>query len=108
MKNTERDGSCPNFAVTYFWMNEKASRRCLSSMSTRKRGPRVGPDLDIDVERVAALRPDLVLASLTVPGHERIVERLSRAKLPFVATEPVSVADVYADVEKVGALIDAE
>src|SRR5262245_32085204 len=29
--------------------------------------PRVGPDLDIDVERVAALEPDLVLASLTVP-----------------------------------------
>jgi iron complex transport system substrate-binding protein len=70
--------------------------------------PRVGPDLDIDVERVAALRPDLVLASLTVPGHERIVERLSRAKLPFVATEPVSIVDVYADIVKVGALVGAE
>ena len=49
--------------------------------------PRVGPDLDIDVERVRALAPDLVLASLTVPGHERIVERLQRARLPFLATE---------------------
>jgi len=68
--------------------------------------PRVGPDLDIDVEKVAALRPDLVLASLTVPGHERIVERLARAKLPFVATEPVSIDDVYADVRKIGALLD--
>jgi iron complex transport system substrate-binding protein len=70
--------------------------------------PRVGPDLDIDVDRVAALRPDIVLASLTVPGHERIVERLSRARLPFVATEPVSLPDVYADVEKVGTLLGAE
>src|SRR5687767_10391073 len=35
-----------------------------------KRLPRVGPDLGIDVERVKALQPDLVLASLTVPGHE--------------------------------------
>ena len=33
--------------------------------------PRVGPDLGIDVARVAALRPDLVLASLVAPvlGH---------------------------------------
>src|SRR5258706_2399073 len=38
--------------------------------------PRVGPDLDIDVDRVRALEPDLVLASLTVPGHERIVAEL--------------------------------
>ena len=63
--------------------------------------PRVGPDLDIDVERVAALSPDLVLASLTVPGHERIVERLERAGLPFIATEPTSLEDVYADVRLV-------
>ena len=63
-----------------------------------QRLPRVGPDLGIDVERVKALRPDLVLASLTVPGHEKIVERLERARLPYVAPEPVSVEDVYADI----------
>lgn len=60
--------------------------------------PRVGPDLDIDVERVKALRPDLVLASLTVPGHERIVERLQRAGLPFIAPEPITLADVRRDI----------
>lgn len=65
--------------------------------------PRMGPDLAIDVERVAALRPDLVLASLTVPGHERIVERLHAAKLPFFAPEPVSLEDVYDDVVQVAA-----
>ena len=63
-----------------------------------ERLPRVGPDLDVDVERVAALEPDLVLATLTVPGHERVVERLEAAGLPFVAPEPVSLADVYRDV----------
>jgi len=67
--------------------------------------PRVGPDLSIDVAKVAALRPDLVLASLTVPGHERVVESLARAKLPYVATEPVSVGDVYADIRQVGELL---
>jgi iron complex transport system substrate-binding protein len=64
-----------------------------------KKLPRVGPDLSVDVERVKALHPDLVLASLTVPGHERVVESLERAKLPYVAPEPVCVEDVYSDIE---------
>lgn len=67
--------------------------------------PRVGPDLGIDVERVAAQRPDLVLASLSVPGHERVVENLTRAKLPFIAPEPRSVDDVYANIREIGALL---
>ncbi|MDT8340574.1 MAG: helical backbone metal receptor [Longimicrobiales bacterium] len=67
--------------------------------------PRVGPDLDIDVARVAALEPDLVLATLTVPGHERVVARLEEAGLPFVAPEPVSVADVYRDVRHIAGLL---
>jgi iron complex transport system substrate-binding protein len=65
--------------------------------------PRVGPDLQIDIAAVAALNPDLVLASLTVPGHERIIEGLAQAKLPFVAPEPVSLADVYSDIRLIGA-----
>jgi iron complex transport system substrate-binding protein len=65
--------------------------------------PRVGPDLSIDVARVAALRPDLVLASLTVPGHERIVLELEAAKLPFFAPEPVSLEDVYDDIAQIAA-----
>ncbi|MCA9596333.1 MAG: cobalamin-binding protein [Myxococcales bacterium] len=70
--------------------------------------PRVGPDLGIDIERVRALRPDLVLASLTVPGHERIVEALERAKLPYLAPEPVSVADVYRDIQDIAGRLDVE
>ncbi|RMH22359.1 MAG: cobalamin-binding protein [Gemmatimonadetes bacterium] len=67
--------------------------------------PRVGPDLDIDVERVAALRPDLVLATLTVPGHEAVVERLEAAGLPYVAPEPTSLADVYRDIDTIAGLL---
>jgi iron complex transport system substrate-binding protein len=65
--------------------------------------PRVGPDLTPDVDRVAALAPDLVLATLTVPGHERVIDRLEAAGLPYLAPEPVSLADVYRDVEDIGA-----
>jgi iron complex transport system substrate-binding protein len=65
--------------------------------------PKVGPDLDIDVDAVGALEPDLVLATLTVPGHEKVVERLEAAGLPFIAPEPVSLEDVYRDVRDIGA-----
>lgn len=67
--------------------------------------PRVGPDLGIDVAKVQALEPDLVLASLTVPGHERVVESLARAKLPFVAPEPTRLADVYRDILHIAELL---
>lgn len=60
--------------------------------------PRVGPDLGIDVEVVAALEPDLVLASLTVPGHEKVVEEVERAGLPYVAPAPERLDDVYNDI----------
>ncbi|MDA0329234.1 MAG: helical backbone metal receptor [Gemmatimonadetes bacterium] len=67
--------------------------------------PKVGPDLDIDIEAVAALEPDLVLATLTVPGHEKIVARLEAAGLPFVAPEPISLEDVYRDIRHIGDLM---
>ena len=64
--------------------------------------PKVGPDLDIDVEKVAALEPDLVLATLTVPGHEKVVDRLEAAGLPWIAPEPTSLEDVYRDIVDIG------
>lgn len=70
--------------------------------------PRVGPDLDIDVDAVALLRPDLVLASLTVPGHERIVAALEARGLPWIAPEPVSLADVYRDIRDIAARLDTD
>jgi len=63
--------------------------------------PKVGPDLEIDMEKVAALEPDLVLATLTVPGHEEVVARLEEAGLPFIAPEPTSLADVYRDIREI-------
>jgi iron complex transport system substrate-binding protein len=67
--------------------------------------PRVGPDLSIDVEAVRRLEPDLVLASLTVPGHERVVEAVDRAGLRWIAPAPERFADVLADVRQIGGLL---
>jgi iron complex transport system substrate-binding protein len=71
------------------------------------RAQRVGPDLDIDVAAVAALRPDLVLASLTVPGHERIVAQLDAAGIPYLAPEPIRLTDVYRDLRQIGDALGA-
>ncbi len=63
--------------------------------------PRVGPDLSPDIEKVAALEPDLVLASLTVPGHEVVIEKLQAAALPFLAPEPTSIGDVLESITQI-------
>jgi iron complex transport system substrate-binding protein len=65
--------------------------------------PRVGRDLQIDAERVAALRPDLVLASLSVPGMERCVAAIAARGLPHLTLAPESLGDVLEDLGRVGA-----
>ncbi|MFQ5993820.1 MAG: ABC transporter substrate-binding protein [Acidiferrobacterales bacterium] len=70
-----------------------------------ERLPRVGPDLGIEIERVRALKPDLVLASLTVPGHEKIVAALKQAELPYHAPAPTSLDDVYRDIREIAHLL---
>lgn len=67
--------------------------------------PRLGPELSVDVGRVAALAPDLVLASLTVPGHEKVVAALEAAGLPLFVTEPYTLADVARDIEVIARLL---
>jgi iron complex transport system substrate-binding protein len=54
---------------------------------------------------VRELKPDLVLSSLTVPGHERIVAALKDAGLPLLVVEPVSLEDVYSDIFEIAAAL---
>ena len=63
--------------------------------------PRVGPDLRVDLDAVERLRPDLVLASLSVPGMERVVQGLAERGIPYEVLDPESLQDVYADIERV-------
>lgn len=63
--------------------------------------PKLGRDLELDVAAVEALRPDLVLTSLTVPGHERIVEALKQAGLPVLVIDPIGLDGVYDSIAQV-------
>jgi len=63
--------------------------------------PKLGRDLELDVGQVAALKPDLVLTSLTVPGHERIVEALRAAGLPHLVIDPIGLDGVYDSIVQI-------
>jgi iron complex transport system substrate-binding protein len=64
--------------------------------------PKVGRDLDVDADAVAALEPDLVLASLTVPGHDKVIARLAEKNLNMMVLSPKSVADTLRGIRWVG------
>jgi iron complex transport system substrate-binding protein len=67
--------------------------------------PRVGPDLTVDIDAVAALRPDLVLSSLSVPGMEKNIAGLDAAGLPHVVLDARSISDVFGSIRLVGRLV---
>ncbi|WP_349410846.1 cobalamin-binding protein [Pseudalkalibacillus sp. SCS-8] len=70
--------------------------------------PRLGPDLDIDMDKLEALQPDLVLASLSVPGMEKNIERLKERGIPFHIFNPNSLEEIGDDLLTLGRLTGHE
>ncbi|MGB8954333.1 MAG: cobalamin-binding protein [Tumebacillaceae bacterium] len=70
--------------------------------------PKLGPDLNIDMDRLLALQPDLVIASLSVPGMERNVERLAELGIPCLVLNPKSLSDIYENIRTLGTACDVE
>ena len=66
---------------------------------------RLGPDLGPDLDRVAALAPELVLSSLTVPGMERNVVGLRARGVPQLVLAPRSLAEVFEEIEVAAAAL---
>jgi iron complex transport system substrate-binding protein len=60
--------------------------------------PRLGPDLSINLDLVEDLKPDLVLASLSVPGMEKNIEGLQARGLPHLVLNPQSLSDIEFDL----------
>ena len=67
---------------------------------------RLGPDLTIDLDRLAELKPDLTLASLTVPGHEKVVEGIQQLGLQHIAPDPRCIDDIYRDIRQIADLLE--
>lgn len=65
----------------------------------------LGRDLQLDVDAALALKPDLVLTSLTVPGHERIVDAFAAAGIPHVVCNPQNLDDVFGDIRCIAAAL---
>lgn len=68
--------------------------------------PKVGPDLSIDIDQVEALKPDLILASLSVPGMEKNIEALKKRNLPHIIFNPQSLEDIAQDLLTLGEATD--
>lgn len=64
--------------------------------------PRLGPDLDIRMDELQALNPDLVLASLSVPGMEKNIEELKKRDIPYLVLNPQSLSEIGNDLLTVG------
>jgi iron complex transport system substrate-binding protein len=64
--------------------------------------PQLGSDLDIDMDKVKALEPDLVVASLSVPGMEKNIERLEEYGLPYIVLNPKTMDEIPNDIRKLG------
>ncbi|WP_374054755.1 cobalamin-binding protein [Rossellomorea sp. FM04394] len=64
--------------------------------------PRLGPDLSINMDKVEALKPDLVLSSLSVPGMEKNIEELEKRNIPHITLNPQNFSDIAEDLLTVG------
>jgi iron complex transport system substrate-binding protein len=60
----------------------------------------------ISIEQIVALKPDLVILSAVM--HAKVIPLLDQVKIPCFAVEPVSFADVYRDIQTLGALTGHE
>ncbi len=63
--------------------------------------PRLGPDLSINMDLVEQLKPDLVLASLSVPGMEKNVEALVKRGIPHIVLNPQTLSDIEQDLIRI-------
>lgn len=64
--------------------------------------PKLGPDLSINMDMVEELKPDLVIASLSVPGMEKNIEELERRNIPHVVYNPNTLEDIADNLKDLG------
>lgn len=69
---------------------------------------RLGPDLNPDLDRALALGATLALASLSVPGMERVIMGLRRRKLAHLVFAPRSLFEIRADMQRLAKVLELD
>ena len=72
-----------------------------------KRLPRVGSNRQIDMERVAALKPDLIVVWLH-GSSERQIEQIRSLGIPMFHSEPKKLAEIADSLTRIGKLMGTE
>jgi iron complex transport system substrate-binding protein len=71
-----------------------------------RRLPKVGDSHALDLERIVALEPDLVVTwPYTTPAH---IDRLRARGIPVFMTDPKTIEGIAADIERLGALAGSD
>lgn len=69
--------------------------------------PRVGDHKQIDIERIIALKPDLLIVWLH-GNSERQLEHIRKLGIPFFYSEPHKLDDIPHSVQRIGQLLGTE
>jgi iron complex transport system substrate-binding protein len=69
--------------------------------------PRVGSNRQIDMERVAALKPDLIVVWLH-GSSERQIEQIRALGIPMYHSEPKKLDDIASSLQRLGKLMGTE
>lgn len=72
-----------------------------------RRIPQVGDDRQVDIERVLALRPDLLIV-WSGGNPERQIEQLRRLGIPVYFSDPHRLDDIPSSIERLGDLLGTE
>jgi iron complex transport system substrate-binding protein len=72
-----------------------------------RRLPRVGSNRQIDMERVAALKPDLIVVWLH-GSSERQIEQIRALGIPIYHSEPKKLDDIATNLTRIGKLMGTE
>lgn len=67
----------------------------------------VGTDLRVDIDTIAALKPDLVLASLSVPGMEANIAALDEHTLPYMIVDGHTIPGIRRGIQQVADALNA-
>ena len=72
-----------------------------------RRIPRIGSNRDIDIERVIAMRPDLIVAWMH-NASERQIEMVRKLGVPVFLSDPQKLDDIPENVVRLGRLMGTE